>query len=134
MSSRRLTIFAEDTPEEGLEISVNVEKDFIPLFNEKFISVEPPYPIHLLRKEDVITDNTTKSATITLLSHLIERLGKSLKTEGHFITKEKLDNVFDLTDRLVIKKFEELSGIKFDHSKFRTREMFQGYIKGMMKE
>ena len=94
MSSRRLTIFAEETPEEGLEISVNLEKDFIPLFNERFISVEPPYPIHLLSKEDVINDNATDSVTISILSHLIERLGKSLKSEGHFITKEKMDNVF----------------------------------------
>ena len=94
MSSRRLTIFAEETPEEGLEISVNLEKDFIPLFNERFISVEPPYSIHLLSKEDVINDNATDSFTISILSHLIERLGKSLKSEGHFITKEKMDNVF----------------------------------------
>ena len=94
MSSRRLTIFVEETPEEGLEISVNLDKDFVPLFNERFISVEPPYPIHLLSKEDVINDNATDSVTISILSHLIERLGKSLKSEGHFITKEKMDNVF----------------------------------------
>lgn len=134
MSSRRLTIFAEDTPEEGLEISVSMEKDFVPLFNEKFMSVEPSYPIHLLVNADVINENAKDSVTISILTHLIDRLGKSLKTEGHLITKEKLDNAFDLTDRLVIKKFEELSGIRFDHSKFRTREMFQDYIKRMMKD
>lgn len=63
-----------------------------------------------------------------LLKNITEIIGRSLKTDSHIYSQKELDDKFELTDRNIIRMFERISGVRFDHSKFKTRRTFQEYM------
>ena len=51
-----------------------------------------------------------------------------MKTDNQIYSQKELDDRFELTDRNIIRMFERISGVGFDHSKFKTRRAFQEYL------
>lgn len=68
------------------------------------------------------------SATSTLLKHLLNIIGNGVKTKGHIFTEKELNLKFPFVDLIAIERFEEITGIKFDESKFKNRKEFQEYF------
>ena len=68
------------------------------------------------------------SATSTLLKYLTNIISNGVKTKGHIFTEKELNLKFPFVDLIAIERFEEITGIKFDHSKFNNRREFQEYF------
>ena len=112
----------------GLTIKITVEKNYIPQFSETFYSVEKPIPLRFIGEEEIRSENAEKSATIRLLKDITEIIGRSMKTDSYIYSQKELDDKFELTDRNIIRMFERVSGVRFNHSKFKSRRAFQEYL------
>ena len=112
----------------GLTIKITTEKNYVPQFSETFYSIEKPIPLKFIGEEEILSENAEKSATIRLLKNITEIIGRSMKTDSYIYSQKELDDKFELTDRNIIQMFERISGVGFDHSKFKTRRAFQEYF------
>lgn len=127
-NNQRFIIDSEIDDDGGLTIKITTERNYTPQFSETFYSVEKPIPLKFIGDEEIRAENAEKSATIRLLRNITEIIGKSMKRDSHIYSQKELDDKFELTDRNVIRMFERVSGVRFDHSKFKTRRAFQEYI------
>ena len=126
--NQRLIIDSEIDDDGGLTTKITAEKNYIPQFYETFYSIEKPIPLKFIGEEEIRAENAEKSATIRLLKDITEIIGRSMKMDSHIHSQKELDDKFELTDRNIIRMFEQISGVRFDHSKFRTRKAFQEYM------
>ena len=68
------------------------------------------------------------SATITLLKHFLNIIGNGVKTKGHIFTEKEFNLKFQFVDLIAIERFEQITGLRFDHSKFNNLKEFQEYF------
>ena len=127
-NNQRFIIDSEIDDDGGLTIKITAEKNYVPQFSETFYSIEKPIPLKFIGEEEILSENAEKSATIRLLKNITEIIGRSMKTDSHIYSQKELDDKFELTDRNIIRMFERISGVRFDHSKFKTRRAFQEYM------
>lgn len=133
-NNRRFIIDSEEDSDGGLIIKVTTEKNYIPQFSEAFYSIEHLHPLKFIRDEEIETENPNKSASIGLLRNIIEVMRKGMKTDSHIYSQKELDDKFELMDRSIIRAFERVSGIKFDHTRFKTLIAFQRYFQSLLKD
>lgn len=74
------------------------------------------------------------SATSTLLKHLMKIIGNGVKTKGHIFTEKELNLKFPFVDLIAIDRFEQITGLRFDESKFTNRKEFQEYFQKWLEE
>ena len=127
-NNQRFIIDSEIDDDGGLTIKITAEKKCVPQFSETFYSIEKPIPLKFIGEDEILSENAEKSATIRLLKNITKIIGRSMKTDNHIYTQKELDDRFELTDRNIIRMFERISGVRFDHSKFKTRRAFQEYM------
>ena len=128
MDNTRLTIACEENREGGYEIDVTFERDSRTKFREAFISLDRPMPPYLIKENDINGVGAIKSATTSILSHIKNVIGKSMKTDSHIFTDREIDSMFEFKELYTIRRFAEIAGIKFDESKFTNRKEFQEYF------
>ena len=134
MDNTRLTITCEVNREGGYEIDVSFERDYRPKFREAFISLDRPMPPYLIKESDINGVGAVKSATTSILSHIKNIIGKSMKTDSHIFTDKEIDSMFEFKELYTIRRFAEIAGVKFDESKFTNRKEFQEYFQKCLKE
>ena len=93
MDNTRLTIACEENREGGYEIEVTFERDSRTKFREAFISLDRPMPPHLIEKSDINGIGAVKSATTSILSHIKNTIGNSMKTNGRIFTEKEMDSM-----------------------------------------
>ena len=119
---------------ENAEIKITAEQNFNPLFSETFLSVDKPLALHLIDKETISGEDACKSASTTILSNLLGIIQKADKDSSYIFTQKELDLKSEFIDLPRIEQFEEIAGVKFDHSKFHNRREFQSYFKKWLME
>lgn len=134
MADTRITINCEDHGEDCTIIKVTAERDYKPIFTEAFSTQEKPLSVHLVGKNDILSENAAKSGSEQILSNLTEIIRNSLKMEARIFTQEELDLKSQITDYPILKKFEEIAGIEFDWSKFNNRREFRTYFMKLINE
>jgi len=134
MNQSGMTISWEENPDGGYDIQVYGERKYALCFVEAFLSVEKPLGVHFITDKDANGESAEDSATVALLSNLIRIIRTSYKTKGKLITERERDLKFPFTDLIIIKKFAEVAGIRFDEHKFQNRREFQEYFKTLLKE
>ena len=134
MDNTRLTITCEENREGGYEIDVSFERDYCPKFREAFLSVDKPIPPYLIKENDINGVGAVKSATTSILSHIKNVIGKSMKTDSRIFTDKEIDSMFEFKELYTIRRFAEIAGVKFDESKFTNRKEFQEYFQKWLKE
>ena len=82
MDNTRLTIACEENREGGYEIEVTFERDSRTKFREAFISLDRPMPPCLIEESDINGVGAVKSAATSILSHIKNVIGKSMKTDS----------------------------------------------------
>ena len=85
MDNTRLTIACEENREGGYEIDVTFERDSRTKFREAFISLDRPMPPYLIEENDINGVGAIKSATTSILSHIKNVIGKSMKTDSRIL-------------------------------------------------
>lgn len=133
MDNTRLTISCEENQEGGYSIDVTFERDYRPKFRETFLSVDKPMPPHLIEEEEINGESAIKSAVTSILSHIKNLIGNSMKTDGRIFTDKEMDSMFEFKELYTIRRFAEIAGIKFDESKFTNRREFQEYFQKWIK-
>lgn len=133
MSESSITIRWEKNADGGTDISVSGEKEGQTLFREAFLSLDRLPSLYDITERETSGESAGNSATITLLTQLIEIIRKSDKTSGHIITEQERNSRFPLTDLITIRKFAQIAGIKFDERKFRNRREFRMYVRSLLK-
>ena len=128
MYNSRLTITCDENREGGYDIEVLFEKDYRAQFREAFISLDRPMPPHLIEESDINGIGAVKSATTSILSHIKNTIGNSMKTNGRIFTEKEMDSMFEFKELQTIKRFAEIAGVKFDESKFKNLKEFQEYF------
>lgn len=134
MNESSITIRWEKNADGGTDISVSGEKEGQTLFREAFLSLDRLPSLYDISETKTSGESAGNSATIALLTQLIEIIRKSDKTSGHIITEQERNSRFPLTDLITIRKFAQIAGIKIDERKFRNRREFQMYFRDLMKE
>lgn len=134
MDNTRLTITCEENREGGYEIDVSFERDYRPKFREAFLSVEKPIPPYFIKENDINGAGAVKSATTSILSHIKNVIGKSMKTDSRIFTDKEIDSMFEFKELYTIRRFAEIAGVKFDESKFTNRKEFQEYFQKWLEE
>ena len=134
MDNTRLTIACEENREGGCEIDVTFERDSRIKFREAFISLDRPMPPYLIEENDINGVGAVKSATASILSHIKNVIGKSMKTYSRIFTAKEIDSMFEFKELYTIRRFAEIAGVKFDESKFTNRKEFQEYFQKWLKE
>lgn len=134
MSESSITIRWDKNADGGTDISVSGEKEGQTLFREAFLSLDMLPTLYDISETKTSGESAGNSATIALLTQLIEIIRKSDKTSGHIITEQERNSRFPLTDLITIRKFAQIAGIKFDERKFRNRREFRMYVRELMKE
>lgn len=134
MSESSITIRWDKNADGGTDISVSGEKDGQTLFREAFLSLDMLPTLYDISETKTSGESAGKSATIALLTQLIEIIRKSDKTSGQIVSEQIQNSKFPLTDLVAIRKFAEIAGIKFDERKFRNRREFRMYVRELMKE
>ena len=134
MDNTRLTITCEENREGGYEIDVSFERDYHPKFREAFLSVDKPIPPYLIEESDINGVGAIKSATTSILSHIKNVIGKSMKTDSRIFTDKEIDSMFEFKELYTIRRFAEIAGVKFDESKFTNRKEFQEYFQKWLEE
>lgn len=133
MSESSITIRWEKNADGGTDISVSGEKEGQTLFREAFLSLDRLPSLYDITERETSGESAGNSATIALLTQLIEIIRKSDKTSGHIITEQERNSRFPLTDLITIRKFAQIAGIKFDERKFRNRREFRMYVRSLLK-
>ena len=134
MNQSGIIISWEEISEGGYDIQVYGEQKYALYFVESFLSVEKPSSVHFITEKDTNGESAEDSATVALLSNLIRIIRTSYKTKGKLITERERDLKFPFTDLIVIKKFADIAGIRFDEQKFQNRREFQEYFKTWLKD
>ena len=134
MNESSITIRWEKNADGGTDISVSGAEEGQTLFREAFLSLDRLPSLHDITERETSGESAGKSATIAILTHLIEIIRKSDKTSGQIISEQTHNSKFPLTDLVAIRKFCEIAGIKFDERKFRNRREFRMYVQSLMKE
>ena len=117
MDNTRLTIACKESREGGYEIDVTFERDSRIKFREAFISLDRPMPPYLIKENDINGVGAVKSATTSILSHIKNVIGKSMKTDSRIFTDREIDSMFEFKELYTIRRFAEIAGVKFDESK-----------------
>lgn len=133
MSESSITIRWDKNADGGTDISVSGEKEGQTLFREAFLSLDMLPTLYDISETKTSGESAGKSATIALLTQLIEIIRKSDKTSGQIVSEQIQNSKFPLTDLVAIRKFAEIAGIKFDERKFRNRREFRMYVRSLLK-
>ena len=128
MDESRIIIDWKEQGDDYYEINIVGYRNFKQHFSEAFYSIERPMSLLSVSDSSISSEVACNSATSTLLKYLTNIIGKSVKTRGHIFTEEELNSKFPFVDLIVIERFEEITGIKFDHSKFNNRREFQEHF------
>ena len=128
MDESRIVIDWKEQGDDSYDIEVVGYRNFKQYFSEAFYSIEKPLSVLSVSDSSISGEVACNSATSTLLKYLTNIIGKSVKTKGHIFTEEELNSKFPFVDLIAIERFEEITGIKFDHSKFNNRREFQEYF------
>ena len=128
MDESRIIIDWNEQGDGSYDINVVGYRNFKQHFSEAFYSIERPMSVLSVSDSSISGEVACNSATSTLLKYLTNIIGKSVKTKGHIFTEEELNSKFPFVDLIAIERFEEITGIKFDHSKFNNRREFQEYF------
>ena len=128
MDESRIVIDWKEQGDDSYDIEVVGYRNFKQYFSEAFFSIEKPLSVLSVSDSSISGEVACNSATSTLLKYLTNIIGKSVKTKGHIFTEEELNSKFPFVDLIAIERFEEITGIKFDHSKFNNRREFQEYF------
>ena len=128
MDESRIIIDWNEQGDGSYDINVVGYRNFKQHFSEAFYSIERPMSVLSVSDSSISGEVACNSATSTLLKYLTNIIGKSVKTRGHIFTEEELNSKFPFVDLIVIERFEEITGIKFDHSKFNNRREFQEHF------
>ena len=128
MDNTRLTIACEENREGGYEIDVTLERESRTKFREAFISLDRPMPPYLIEESDINGVGAVKSAATSILSHIKNTIGNSMKTNGRIFTEKEMDSMFEFKELQTIRRFAEIAGVKFDESKFKNLKEFQEYF------
>lgn len=128
MDESRIIIDWKEQGDDSYDIEVIGYRNFKQHFSEAFYSIEKPLSVLSVSDSSISGEVACNSATSTLLKYLTNIIGKSVKTKGHIFTEEELNSKFPFVDLIAIERFEEITGIKFDHSKFNNRREFQEYF------
>lgn len=132
MNESSITIRWLKNPNGCTDISVNGDIDGYTHFREAFLSLDNISSLYCVGDEETSSESAGKSATIAFLSHLIGIIRKSDKTNGQIVSEQERNLKFPFTDLVVIRKFAEIAGIKFDERKFRNRREFRMYVQSLM--
>lgn len=132
MTDTKITIVCEEGEDYITDISLTAERNYTPIFTEAFSTQEKPLSVHLIGKNDILSENAAKSGSEQILSNLTEIIRNSLKMEARIFTQEELDLKSQITDYPIIKRFEEIAGIEFDWNRFHNRRDFRAYIKSLL--
>ena len=128
MADTKITIVCEEGEDHITDISLTAERNYTPIFTEAFSTQEKPLSVYLIKDKDILSENAAKSGAEQILSNLTELIRNSLKMRARVFTQEELDLKSQITDYPIIKRFEEITGIEFDWSKFRNRREFKDYF------
>ena len=128
MDESRIIIDWKEQGDDSYDIEVVGYRNFKQYFSEAFYSIEKPLSILSVSDSSISGEVACNSATSTLLKYLTNIINKSVKTKGHIFTEKELNSKFPFVDLIAIERFEEITGIKFDHSKFNNRREFQEYF------
>ena len=128
MDESRIVIDWKEQGDDSYDIEVVGYRNFKQYFSEAFYSIDKPLSILSVSDSSISGEVACNSVTNTLLKYLTNIIGKSVKTKGHIFTEEELNSKFPFVDLIAIERFEEITGIKFDHSKFNNRREFQEYF------
>lgn len=128
MADTKITIIYKENEDHITDISLTAERNYTPIFTEAFSTQEKPLSVHLIKDKDILSENAAKSGAEQILSNLTELIRNSLKMEARIFTQEELDLKSQIADYPIIKRFEEITGIEFDWSKFRNRREFKKYF------
>lgn len=89
--------------------------------------------LYCVSDKEMSGESDGKSATIAFLTQLIGIIRKSDKSSGQIVSEQIQNSKFPLTDLVAIRKFADITGIKFDERKFRNRREFRMYVQSLMK-
>ena len=128
MNESRIIIDWKEQGDDSYDIEVIGYRNFKQHFSEAFYSIVKPLSVLSVSDNSISGEVACNSATSTLLKNLTNIIGKSVKTKGHIFTEEELNSKYPFVDLIAIERFEEITGIKFDHSKFNNRREFQEYF------
>ena len=128
MDESRIIIDWKEQGDDYYEINIVGYRNFKQHFSEAFYSIERPMSVLSVSDSSISGEVACNSATSTLLKHLMKIIGNGVKTKGHIFTEKELNLKFPFVDLIAIERFEEITGIKFDESKFKNRKEFQEYF------
>ena len=128
MTDTKITIVCREGEDHITNISLTAERNYTSIFTEAFSTQEKPLSVYLIKDKDILSENAAKSGAEQILSNLTELIRNSLKMRARVFTQEELDLKSQITDYPIIKRFEEITGIEFDWSKFRNRREFKDYF------
>lgn len=128
MDESRIIIDWNEQGDGSYDINVVGYRNFKQHFSEAFYSIERPMSVLSVSDSSISGEVACNSATSTLLKHLMKIIGNGVKTKGHIFTEKELNLKFPFVDLIAIERFEEITGIKFDESKFKNRKEFQEYF------
>lgn len=128
MTDTKITIVCREGEDHITDISLTAERNYTPIFTEAFSTQEKQLSVYLIKDKDILSENAAKSGAEQILSNLTELIRNSLKMRARVFTQEELDLKSQITDYPIIKRFEEITGIEFDWSKFRNRREFKDYF------
>ena len=128
MDESRIIIDWNEQGDGSYDINVVGYRNFKQHFSEEFYSIERPMSVLSVSDSSISGEVACNSAIITLLKHLLNIIGNGVKTKGHIFTEKELNLKFPFVDLIAIERFEEIIGIKFDHSKFNNRREFQEHF------
>ena len=134
MADTKITIIYKENEGHITDISFTAERNYTPIFTEAFSTHGKPLSVHLIKDKDILSENAAKSGAEQILSNLTELIRNSLKMEARIFTQEELDLKSQIADYPIIKRFEEITGIEFDWSKFRNRREFKEYFWKLINE
>ena len=134
MDESRIIIDWNEQGDGSYDIRVVGYRNFKQHFSEAFYSIERPMSVLSVSDSSISGEVACNSATITLLKHLMKIIGNGVKTKGHIFTEKELNLKFPFVDLIAIERFEEITGIKFDESKFTNRKEFQEYFQKWLEE
>ena len=134
MDESRIIIDWNEQGDDLYDINVVGYRNFKQHFSEAFYSIDRPMSVLSVSDSSISGEVAYNSATSTLLKHLTNIISNGVKTKGHIFTEKELNLKFPFVDLIAIERFEEITGIKFDHSKFNNRREFQEYFQKWLKE
>lgn len=134
MDESRIIIDWNEQGDDLYDIRVVGYRNFKQHFSEAFYSIERPMSVLSVSGSSISGEVACNSATSTLLKHLMNIIGNGVKTKGHIFTEKELNLKFPFVDLIAIERFEQITGLRFGHSKFNNRREFQEYFQKWQKE